>query len=460
MFFYLPKLWHRYRKNLRTQWCTEKVLAQIQLRKLRHLLHHAHQNVPYYQCLFEKAGFHPDQIKTVGDLRRIPLSDKSTFSPHPREYRTARNVSPQRLIPLSTAGSTGQPLNFRVSRSEKFLRVITEWRALSAHGVRLTDKVLQFRNTRHVYRDRFWFQKFGLMQRVFVHFGEPIERKMEIIEREQPRLLQGYPSVLLDVMSQLSEEDRRRLPLRYLVSCGEVLDNHARRLLEEAFQIPVIDHYGAMEFGYMAWQCPEFEGLHLNEDLFVFEVLRDGEPVDEGEEGEIVVTSLDQLAMPFIRYRLGDRCRVVGRHCSCGRGLTAIEVLMGRTTDRILRHDGSQVNPHLFHLLYHEVRGLFQYQIIQEAPDRFRIRFVPLPDTETEPLRRRFQEKINEIMGHSVVIEFEQIERFTPDETGKLKLVQSKIGTPITEISPAIRDQVFLDSISVGANRDEASVRP
>jgi phenylacetate-CoA ligase len=397
-------------------------------------------------------------LNTLEDLRRIPLSDKSTLAPHARDDLIADNVPRGQLLPLSTAGSTGHPLNFCISRPAKFLRIVTEWRALGSHGVRMTDKVLQFRNTRHVYRDRYWFNHLGLMRRAFVHFGEPIERKLEIIERERPTLLQGYPSVLLDIMSHLPEQRLRRLPLRYLVSCGEVLDSHARRLLEEAFQLPLINHYGAMEFGYMAWQCPEFEGLHLNEDMFIFEIVRDGKPVADGEEGEVVVTSLHQFAMPFIRYRLGDRARILGRHCPCGRGLASIEILMGRTTDRILRRDGSEANPHLFHLLYHEVKGLFQYQIIQRASDRFRVRFVPLSGTETEPLWRLFQEKINQIMGYPVTIEFEQIERFSPSETGKLKLVQSEIGEPITAIAPSFRDQVFLDSITVPAASNGTNV--
>jgi hypothetical protein len=114
----------------------------------------------------------------------------------------------------------------------------------------------------------------------------------------------------------------------------------------------------------------------------------------------------------------------------------------------------------MFHLLYHEVRDLFQYQIIQRSPDHFRVRFVPLPGTETESLRRRFQEKINQIMGYPVAIEFEQIERFSPNETGKLKLVQSEIGEPITEITPSVRDQVFLSSISVGAPSNGTKVAP
>jgi len=451
MFLELFSLWRRYRSLLRTQWATEKVLRQIQLRGLRRLVRHAYQHVPYYRRLFDGAGFHPDQLNSLDDLQRIPLSDKSTLAPFRREDLVADNVPRSQLLPLSTAGSTGHPLNFCISRPSKFLRVVTEWRALNAHGVRLTDKVLQFRNTRHVYRDRFWFNRLGLMRRVFVHFGEPIERKLEIIERERPTLLQGYPSVLLDIMSHLPEDRLRKLPLRYLVSCGEVLDSNARRLLEAAFQLPLIDHYGAMEFGYMAWQCPEFEGLHLNEDMFVFEVLRDGRQVADREEGEVIVTSLHQEAMPFIRYRLGDRARMLGRHCPCGRGLATIEILMGRTTDRILRRDGSEANPHLFHLLYHEVHGLFQYQIIQRSPDQFRVRFVPLPGTETEPFKRIFQEKISQIMGYPVLIQFEQIERFSPDETGKLKLVQSEIGAPITAIAPSIRDQVFLDSISVNS---------
>jgi len=459
MFIGLWTLWRHYRQLLRTQWATDSVLRQIQLRKTRRLVRHAYAHVPYYRRLFDEAGFRPGEFKSLDDLRRIPLTDKATLGSRPREDLVADDAPPQDLLPLSTAGSTGHPLNFFISRQAKFLRVVTEWRALNAHGVRMSDKVLQFRNTRHVYRDRFWFNRLGFLRRVFVHFGEPIERKIEIIEQERPTLLQGYPSVLLDIMSHMPEQRLHRLPLRYLVSCGEVLDSNARTLLQEAFQIPLINHYGAMEFGYMAWQCPEFEGLHLNEDMFVFEVLRDGKPVDEGEEGEVVVTSLHQTALPFIRYRLGDRARVLGRHCPCGRGLASIEILMGRTTDRIIRRDGSEANPHLFHLLYHEVKGLFQYQIIQRAPDRFCVRFVPLAGTETTPLRRRFQEKINQIMGYPVAIEFEQIERFSPDETGKLKLVQSEIGEPITAIAPSVRDQVFLDSISLPPSGDAALQR-
>jgi len=458
MFLGLFTIWRHYRQLLRTQWATDAVLRQIQLRKARRIIRHTYVHVPYYRRLFEEAGFHPDDFKSLDDLRRIPLSDKSTLAPASREDLVADNARHRDLLPLSTAGSTGHPLNFCISRESKFLRVVTEWRALSTHGVRMTDKLLQFRNTRHVYRDRFWFNRLGLMRRVFAHFGEPIERKIEILEREQPTLLQGYPSVLLDIMSHLPEQRLRQMPLRYLVSCGEVLDSNARRLLEEAFQIPLINHYGAMEFGYMAWQCPEFEGLHLNEDMFIFEILRDGQPVGEGEEGEVVVTALHQYVVPFVRYRLGDRARILGRHCPCGRGLASIEVLMGRTTDRIIRRDGSEANPHLFHLLYHEVRGLFQYQIIQRSPDCFRVRFVPLPGTQTEPLRRRFQEKINQIMGYPVAIEFEQIERFSPDETGKLKLVQSEIGEPITAIAPSVRDQVFLDSISLPSSANGMKV--
>lgn len=450
MLLQIPSLWRRYRRLLRSQWATEKALQQTQVRKLRRVLAHAYEHVDYYRKRFDEAGFHPDDFQSLNDLKRIPITGKSSLLKFSSDQRTAANIPESELIPLSTAGSTGHPLNFKVSRREKFLRVVTEWRAMSAHGVRLTDKLLQFRNTRHVYRDRFWFQQFGIMRRKFVHFGEPIERKIRLIEQWKPTLLQGYPSVLLDIVYHMREERLGRLPLRYLVSCGEVLDSHARQMLESAFQVPLIDHYGAMEFGYLAWQCPEFEGLHLNDDLFVFEILRDGEPVDEGEEGEIVVTSLDQFAMPFIRYRLGDRGRMLGRHCPCGRGLSSIELLMGRTTDRILRRDGSEVNPHLFHLLYHEVRGLFQYQIIQESAEAFRVRFVPLQDIDSGPLKRRFQEKIDEIMGYPVTIAFESVEHFGPGETGKLKLVQSRIGDPITRIAPSIQDQVFLDSVAVG----------
>ncbi|MCX8036137.1 MAG: hypothetical protein N3D11_03590, partial [Candidatus Sumerlaeia bacterium] len=139
MFFRLFKLYRHYRFLLRTQWATEKTLRQLQLRGLKQIVRHAYQQVPYYRRLFDKAGFHPDQLQSLDDLRRIPISDKAAMAPYSRKDLVAANIPARELLPLSTAGSTGHPLNFCISRDAKFLRVVTEWRALSAHGVRWTD---------------------------------------------------------------------------------------------------------------------------------------------------------------------------------------------------------------------------------------------------------------------------------------------------------------------------------
>ena len=154
------------------------------------------------------------------------------------------------------------------------------------------------------------------------------------------------PRLRLIAMEKLTSGSPRIAP-RTVFSTADVLDQNSRQLIESAFDVRVTDLYGAYEFGHIAWECPQHAGYHVNTESVVLELLKDGRPASPGEAGEVVATSLNSYAMPFLRYRLGDLCSPSHRPCPCGRGLPLLELVQGRSNDAIRLPDGRVVTSHV-----------------------------------------------------------------------------------------------------------------
>ena len=158
-----------------------------------------------------------------------------------------------------------------------------------------------------------------------------------------------------------------RSPLKpgTIFSTADLLDRGTRQLIESVFEVPVVDLYGSLEFGYMAWECSEHQGYHLNMESVVMEFLRDGHRVSNGESGEVVCTSLHSYAMPLIRYRLGDLCVPTDARCPCGRGLPLMTLIAGRANDTVKLPGGRIVTPQALADVMVEFAGMIhQFRII------------------------------------------------------------------------------------------------
>jgi len=142
--------------------------------------------------------------------------------------------------------------------------------------------------------------------------------------------------------------------------------------------VKVTDTYGCEEVGFIAGECERHEGLHVNVEQLVVEVLReDGHPAGPGETGLVVVTDLLNTAMPFIRYRMEDAAEVAEQPCSCGRAMPALKGVIGRTADFLVRADGSRVaGISLIENSLTRIAGIEQMQIVQEEPLRMVLRVV------------------------------------------------------------------------------------
>src|SRR6185436_11340307 len=153
-----------------------------------------------------------------------------------------------------------------------------------------------------------------------------------------------------------------------IIASSMMLLPHERAVIERVFDVKVTDLYGCEEVGLIASECERHEGLHINAEQVLVEILReDGTPAGPGETGAVVVTDLLNRAMPFIRYRMEDMAEAAAQKCSCGRGLPTLRRVVGRIADFLKRRDGSRVaGISLIENTLTKIPGIDQMQIVQD----------------------------------------------------------------------------------------------
>ena len=243
----------------------------------------------------------------------------------------------------------------------------------------------------------------------------------------RPRCLFGYPSSIALLCRLAAERGLAMppLPLAAAFTTAEVLYEDQRKLIEQTFNVPLADGYGSREGGFISHQCPRGR-MHITSENVIVEFLRDGRAAAPGQDGEIVVTHLDNYAMPFIRYRTGDIGQASDEACPCGRTLGVMKVVSGRTTDFIIAPDGRWV--HGLALIYavRDLPGVRQYQIRQESLQQIVVRLVAgeafPPDGEA-----KIVSGIVKRLGPGLSVLIERVDSIAPEASGKFRFVISAV---------------------------------
>jgi phenylacetate-CoA ligase len=209
----------------------------------------------------------------------------------------------------------------------------------------------------------------------------------------------------------------------------ELLYDQQRTLIEGTFGVRVGDGYGSRDGGFIAHQCPA-GAMHVTDELTIVELTRpDGLPAEPGQTGEIIVTDLEAYGMPLIRYRTGDMARrPVGQRdrCECGRGLSILEMVEGRSTDLLVAPDGTA--KHALSLIYvlRDIESVGQFRIVQQADFSVDVLVVPVfPDGLDGCDRQRIRKGVAGYMGSDVTCRVEQVPAIPPSASGKHRYVIS-----------------------------------
>jgi phenylacetate-CoA ligase len=379
-------------------------------RKLRKVVRHAASSVPYYQKLFAAHGLSAEDISGAADLVRIPITSRSDIQSASIDDRLAKGVDQDKLIVRQTTGSSGQCLFvMRTWREEQVLNLM-RWRALRAYGLKLSDviavpRVPIGRHRRDYPLPRRIADALGFYRKDLLDLTTVDDASRILIERE-PEVIMGWPTILADLAPRWSalRTPKSRGP-KFVITGGEMLSGHARAQISEGFGAPVYDMMGAHEFSLLAWECPVTGEYHMSDETIYAEVIVDGRRAEAGEEGELVVTGLHSMAMPFIRYNLGDIVVQGSAQCGCGSPFSTMRSIKGRTGEYFNLPEGRRVHPQdIVRMSFIAAKWIRQLQVVQINPAYLELYVVPVRPPSDEEIRA-IREAIKKVLWNVATLE-------------------------------------------------------
>lgn len=413
----------------KTQWWQPADIEALRLARLQKLISAAGKNVPFYRRVFAETNFDPSKITSLQQLQDLPFLTKEII----RKESAALKAEGAQLSKFNTGGSSGEPLIFFIGQRVAH-DVAAKWRATRWWGVDIGDPEIVLwgspvelgaQDRVRAWRDRIFRSKllpaFEMSENKLDHF-------IAEIRALKPRMLFGYPSSLALLARHAQKKNIRlnKLGVKVAFVTAERLYDDQKTMIATTFACPVANGYGARDAGFIAHECPQ-GGMHITaEDILVEIIDRDGAPVLPGTLGEIVITHLATTDFPFIRYRTGDMAALDNSTCPCGRGLTKLKDIQGRTTDFVVAVDGTIM--HGLALIYplRDEPSIQAFKIIQESLAKTRVLIVPQAGWDTH-VPVKIQAAFQARLGSDVTVEIEVVDAIPAEASGKFRYVISHV---------------------------------
>jgi phenylacetate-CoA ligase len=421
----------------KTQWLSTAELEELQRRKLKPMLKHAYENVPFYHRMFRDLGLKPEDVKGIGDLMKLPVLTKDDIRsnfPNDIVSKDSRKWNPKLA---TTSGSTGEPLRFYRDKGAVTMAWASLWRGWGFGGYKLGDKITTLGGTSLIpiggsrAKSKVMSMVTGIMERnmilsAFDLKDDAMEGFVQRMREYEPKYLRGYSSAYYVLAKYLRDKDINDIRPDAILTTGEILYSEHRKLIEEQFGCSVFDGYGSGEYVVGAFECEEHHGYHIFVEGGIMEFVKDGEHASPGEKGELIVTSLCNYAMPFIRYRIEDIGVPSDEKCACGRGLPLMASIEGRVGDFVISDDGTMTPSEFFPHLIKDAKGIKQFQIVQKSRRKLVFRIVKgsgYTDKEIDEI----VEKIKKQVGSGMEVELEFMESIPVTSAGKRLFVISEM---------------------------------
>ena len=415
-----------------SQFWTPEQTEAYQMAHLRPLLEHAYRHVPYYRSTFDRMGLKPDDVRTTADLCCIKPIRKQDILKDPDAF-VADNAAAFKARKHVTGGTTGQLLVYYQDSRAWALNWALKMQTFAWAGYRYGKDRLGVMAGGSLtpqrpssLRNMLWRTANNYYSMPITHLnGEVMEQYCRQLQSQHIRFLRGYPSALSVFASYLRDEGKR-LPMKAVFSTAEILYPFQRELMRETFGCEVFDTYGCGDGMGHATECECHNGLHVRQEASVMQVVdADGNINPPGVEGEVVLTSLFDYAMPLIRYAPGDCAVVKAGPCPCGRHGLMLERIVGRVSDVFRLPNGRILNglsiP--FEELYKHVS---QFQIVQETSDSVVVKVVPRDTVKTNVVDT-IQRVMRYHCGEGISVKVNIVDRIEVPPSGKFRYIVSQV---------------------------------
>ncbi len=434
--------WKSFEELNNTQWYSEAELGEYQKEKLRVLIHHAYETVPYYRRVMKERRLQPSDIRTESDLVKLPILTRNAVKNNLSTLLSTK-YKKHELIEGHTSGTTGSPLKLYWDLNLCRFHNAADWRQKAWAGFVYREgyAVLQGRTIVPLGQrtSPYWRMNYIHNQLFLSSFHLKKHNLTEYLRKLRefrPKVLEGYPSAVY-ILAKYLVENGEVLPLQAVLTSSETLYSIQREVIEQAFACRIFDFYGSAERVIFATECDRHEGHHLNLEYGIAEVVdQDGLPVRHGTPGRIIATGLHNFAMPLIRYDTGDSTTITERTCSCRRALPLIEDITTKNKDMVVLENGSLVSPSALTYPIRQMYSVEECQIVQEDFHRLRVLIVKGCGYKTEDTCRLLS-ALRQIVGNDMKVSVEFVGEIPRSQAGKFHWVVSKVtSTCKTPLSP------------------------
>lgn len=419
-------------KNLisleRNQWLSPEELKALNAKMLKKLLISAYKNNQFYREKWQDAG-----ISDISDLL-----NPSTFSKLPIVTRPEiKSAYPDKIISRGykldrgrikyTSGSSGQPLTIFLPEEafDYFLPLM--YRVLSMLGAKPRHKIVYIKASTEQTGSYL-----GLFRACPISSFLPVEKMIDVLRGMKPHIISSYASCMWEIAKAVTQEDLKYIKPIAISLNTETSSVEQRDYISKVFNCPVCDDYGTEETWMIASQCLE-KRYHIFTDNIIFEVVDEkGRACPPGEMGEVVLTSLINYGMPFIRYKLGDYAVLDEGACACGRGFPVLKSFVGITGEHpFILPSGRVIAPIHIRLIFAaadvgDFVSLKGFKVVQERKDYIKIYLVK-DVNYTANIENLFVSKLKALIKEPVKIEIKFVDEIPRAPGCKFHFIESKV---------------------------------
>lgn len=427
----LGKTYRKHRKFLlKTRSWTPAEIALWQMNKIREIARSAYEETSYYRNALYRIGMHPNDLQTISDFKRIPLTTKEIIQGNIKEF-ISKKYGRKQLSYINTAGSTGVPLGLYYlkgfSTSIEWAFVHDIW---SRFGFKMNKKHAILRG---YVIDKGLFTRRGLeLIMSSYHLTENnMKRYIEEINKFRPDYVQAYPSSISLLCQFMKEHSIASFPSLRMVMCSsENLLSFQKELIYEVLKAPICNLYGNVEHTSIASNCKFGDYLHFYPEYGYVEFINDkGEECEiEGETGEIIATSFTNPAFPLIRYKTGDIVTYTKELCRCGWNYKLVKEIQGREQEFIITKTGRKICIAAINMHSDIFDNIHQFQFYQDSRGIVTFRFIP-KEIFSYSDERNIRSELNKKLGNDIELVLKRVEKIGLSPRGKYKFLIQKLNT-------------------------------
>lgn len=434
---------------IRNEFKTEEQIHKIQQKKLKKLLNYAYNNSVYYRQEFEKAGITGSNINSV-PFSSFPLMDKEQLMANFNEVVTDKRIKQEELARFDkgnnkeklfkgefhivhSSGSTGTPRYF-VYDSKAWEHMLTGITRGAFWGMGIMEILKLLKSKPKVLYIAATDGRYGgamavgdgirglKIPQLFLDINTPISKWKEIVQNFAPDIIIGYPSAVKMLAEEINN-GRKQVSAKRVISCGEPLAPGLRSFLENTFQCPVINFYGASESLALGAGKSADDGMYLFDDMNIVEIIN----------GEMYITCLYNYVQPLIRYHISDKIKPREKSLNPVCSFTNVDVLLCRNEDVMwfMKEDNTKEFIHPLSVEGMCIDGLLDYQFVQTSRQGFKV-LAEIKNTVSKvKLKKELKSRLDMILQEKdlehVLYEISFVKSIKPDaSTGKKRLIVVK----------------------------------